>query len=157
MSKRALSRPPVLIVPAFLLGLGMAMAADPPLMKEGYWSIHTSTIENPGNKKTESKQTICRNHAYEEYTRNLAKKQKGCKILVDSYTSTMYTQEVDCVVSATTIHGKSVTTWQGDSATHTETHSTNAPALYGVSETIMTMDQKFLGACPAGVQPGDLV
>jgi hypothetical protein len=135
----------------------MAMAADPPLMKEGYWSIHTSTIENPGNKKTESKQTICRSHAYEEYLRNQAKNRKGCKILLDSYTSTMYTQEVDCVVGATTIHGKSVTTWQGDSATHTETRSTNSPALYGVSETLMTMDQKFLGACPAGVQPGDLV
>jgi Protein of unknown function (DUF3617) len=152
-----MKKPLVLAVAEGLLLLGTATAADPPFMKDGYWSLHRQMTENPGGKKTESTQSICTNRAYQEYVRNLAKNQKGCKMLVDNYTGATYTQESECVVGETTIHSKGVTTIQGDSGAHMESRSTNSPALYGVSETITVMDQKFLGACPAGIQPGDIV
>jgi hypothetical protein len=152
-----MNKPVMLATAAVLLVLGTATAADPPFMKDGYWSIHTQITENPGGKKTESTQSICRNRAYQEYVRNLAKNQKGCKLPVESYTGATFTQEAECVVGATSIHSKGVTTMQGDAGTHTESRTTNSPALYGVSETITVMDQKFLGACPAGIVPGDIV
>lgn len=144
---------------SFLVGAAISVAADPPLMKEGYWSIHTVTIDNPGNNKSESAQTICRNHAYEQYVRDSAKKrsQNICKMLVEDYSGGTYTVEQECTVGTSKIHSKTVTTTQGDSAAHAETHSTNTPALYGVAESTMTQDQKYLGACPAGVQPGDIL
>ena len=43
-------------------------------------------------------------------------------------------------------------TFQGDTASHTEMHM-NA----GKSETVMIMDAKYLGSCPAGMKPGDAV
>ena len=55
------------------------------------------------------------------------------------------------------MHSKGVTTFQGDSATHSETHTTNTPEQYGVAESTMVMDQKYIGACPAGIVPGDIV
>jgi len=53
------------------------------------------------------------------------------------------------------IDSKGTTTFVGDTAAHSETHSTNTAAMYGVSETIQVMDQKYVGSCPAGAQPGD--
>jgi hypothetical protein len=37
---------------ALLLSVGLAHAADPPDVKEGLWSIHTQTIDQPGDKKS---------------------------------------------------------------------------------------------------------
>jgi len=148
----------VLALAGLGLGVGLSFAADPPLMKEGYWSIHTLITSNPGNKKTESTQTICRNHEYEQYVRNMATKGRtGCKILVDNYSGGTYTVEQECTIGGTTLHSKTVSTSQGDSASHTEAHTTNTPPQYGEAESTTIMDQKYLGACPAGIQPGDIV
>ena len=54
----------VIAIAALLLPL--AFAADAPEIKEGLWSIHTQTIDNPGNKKMENTSTICRDHAYDK-------------------------------------------------------------------------------------------
>ncbi|HVR24953.1 MAG TPA: hypothetical protein VMU26_16705 [Candidatus Polarisedimenticolia bacterium] len=46
--------------------------------------------------------------------------------------------------------------YTGDTSAHSETLATYTPALGGVSETTMIMDQKYVGSCPAGAQSGDL-
>jgi hypothetical protein len=143
---------------SFVLGVGISAAADPPQMKEGYWQILTVTISNPGNKKIDGKETICRTHAYDQYAQDAAKKrsQNTCRMLTDSFSGGVYTVEQECTVAGSKVHSKTVTTPKGDSAIHAETHTTNTPALYGVAESTMTMDQTYIGACPAGVQPGDI-
>jgi hypothetical protein len=45
----------------------------------------------------------------------------------------------------------------GDTAAHSETRATYTPPMYGLTETTMVMDQKYVGACPAGVGPGDTI
>jgi hypothetical protein len=42
-------------------------------------------------------------------------------------------------------------------ASHSETHTTYTPALAGTAESTMIMDQKYVGGCPAGIQPGDRI
>jgi hypothetical protein len=42
--------------------------------------------------------------------------------------------------------------YQGDTASHIEMHTNE-----GKSETVMIMDAKYLGVCPAGMKPGDAV
>jgi len=42
----------VFVVAALLLSIGIAYAVDPPEQKEGLWSNHMQTVDNPGNKKT---------------------------------------------------------------------------------------------------------
>jgi hypothetical protein len=44
---------------------------------------------------------------------------------------------------------------QGDIAAHGESHTLYTPAMDGKTETIMFSDAKYLGSCPAGMQPGD--
>jgi len=141
---------------ALLLLIGTAIGADPPDVKEGLWSIHTQTIDNPGSKKSESSTTICRSHAYDQHVQSLSKSaMKGCT-LKESSEGSKHISELHCVVAGTAIETKGTSVFQGDTSTHSETHTTYTPAFYGVTDSTMTQDQKYLGSCPAGVQPGDL-
>jgi len=137
--------------------VGFAAAIDLPPMREGLWSIHTQTFDNPGNVKREFTQKICRNHAYDNSVRAKAKNIPGCKVLNENLSGHTYTIEMECNISGSVIHSKGVTTSTGDDAFRSETHTTYAPALHGVSDTTMIMDQKFEGSCPAGTEPGDII
>jgi hypothetical protein len=141
---------------ALLLPIGMANAADPPQLKEGLWSIHRQTIDNPGNKKTESASTICRSHAYDQHVQSLAKSRKGCTMVKENFQGGKYSTEMHCVVAGTTIDTKGTAVYQGDTSAHNETHTTYSPAFGGVTDSTMIMDQKYTGSCPAGAQPGDM-
>jgi len=67
-----------LIAAIALLGLiGSAYALDDPPIKEGYWSVHQVTVDQPGNKTIDGKYFICRNHAYDAYVETL-KNVPGC-------------------------------------------------------------------------------
>ena len=125
-----------------------------PLLKEGLWSTHSVWVDNPGGKKREGNQTVCRNHAFDDYARGLAKRQE-CTIK-ESFTGGGMDQESDCTVAGSVIKTKAKTTSTGDT-THSESHSTYTPAAYGVSESTMTMDEKYIGPCPSGTSPGDIM
>ena len=141
---------------AFLMAAGLAHAADPPAAKEGLWSSHSQTVDQPGNKKSEATKTICRNHAYDQYVKDLAAKVPGCTKVSENFNGRTLTTEMRCVVGGSVIVGKGTAVFQGDTAVHSENHSTYTPAMYGLSETTMIMDQKYVGSCPAGAQPGDI-
>lgn len=108
---------------ALLLPIGTAVGADPPEVKEGLWSIHTQTIDNPGNKKSESSSTICRNHAYDQHVQSLAKKMKGCTVN-ESSEGGKHTSESHCVVGGIVIETKGTSAFQGDTSTHSEARTT---------------------------------
>jgi hypothetical protein len=146
---------PITIIPALLLPL--AGATDPPDVKEGLWSIRTQFTENPGNKKTEGSYSLCRDHAYDQAARARAKKIAGCTTTSESCAGGKCTVEMRCVQRGSTIESKSVTTFSGDTAVHSESHSTTNPPLLGVSEQTVVMDQKYTGSCPAGAKPGDRI
>jgi hypothetical protein len=149
----------LLVAPiAFVYVAAVVVHADPPSLKEGLWSIHTASTNQPGDKKTESTRSICRNHAYDDRVRAQAKAQAAtCKTHTDNDSGSKYESESECVVRGTTIHTKGITTASGSNATHTESSTTYNPAFYGISATTMIMDQKYVGACPAGIEPGDMM
>ena len=143
------------VVAACLLIIGLASAIDKPEMKEGLWSMHRGMIDNPGNKKTVSDFTICRNHAYDKHVESHAS-PKGCTTVNESFQSGKYVLETHCTIAGTVIDSKGTTTFNSDTAAHSESRATYTPAMRGVSETTMIMDSKYLGSCPAGVEPGDM-
>ena len=141
---------------AALLPIGIAIAANVPDVKEGLWSIHTQSIDNPGNVKSDHTSTICRNHAYDEHVMSLAKNMKGCAVGSERVDGNKYILEMHCTVGTTVIASTGTTTFDGDTSTHSESHATYTPAMAGISEMTMIQDQKYVGSCPAGVQPGDM-
>ncbi len=141
---------------AFTLAIGVSTAADAPDMKEGLWSIHTQSTDSPGNKKSEGMFSLCRSHAYDQTIRARAKAMKGCTVIGESLVPGKYSSETRCTIpGGTTIDSKGTTTFQSDTATHTENHSTYTPPLNGMNGSSMIMDQKWVSSCPAGMQPGD--
>jgi hypothetical protein len=134
-------------------------AADPPAVKEGLWSIHTTSIDNPGNKKNEGTRSICRSHEYDMRLRRQteAKQKQICKTFNENLSGNSLTAESECSVQGSVIKSKTVTTFSSDTSIHSETHSTFTPALFGNAESTMIQDQKYAGACPAGMEPGDLM
>ncbi len=62
---------------AFLLAIGTAYAVDPPDMKEGLWSVHSQSIDNPGNKTSSGTYTLCRSHAYDQVCSGFRKNHQG--------------------------------------------------------------------------------
>lgn len=149
-----------LIVPAALALIALAVrAADAPAVKEGLWSLHTTSIDNPGNKKTEGTRSICRSHDYDIRIRQQSEKQQKqiCKIYTETSSGNIFTVESECTAQGSVLKGKTVTTFSGDTSIHAETHATYNPALFGTAEMTMIQDQKYVGPCPAGMEPGDLM
>jgi hypothetical protein len=145
------------LLPSALFVASVVFAVDPPTLKEGLWSIHTQTTENPGNKVTEGTKTLCRSHAYDDHARQIAKEAAAKCKTSDQVSGSKVISESECTVGATVLHTKGTVTLTGDTASHGETHTTYNPAFYGSTESTMIMDQKYLGPCPANLQPGDMV
>ena len=139
---------------AFLLAIAAASRAEGPELAEGLWSVHTVTIENPGNKKKEASFSMCRDHAYDRSVQAMSKAIKGCTIS-ETFQAGKYSTETSCRNGSTVIVSKGVTTFQGATSTHSESHVSYAPAMSGISESMTIMDQKYVGSCPADMQPGD--
>ena len=143
------------IVLAIALFFSSAYAADLPEMKEGLWSVHTQSTNDPGGKKSEGNYTICRNHAFDKKVEAGVKNIKGCSMVNENLQGGKYSSEMKCAVAGITIDSKGTTTFQGDTSFHAEVHATNIPPQNGVAATTMITDQKYVGSCPAGAQPGD--
>jgi hypothetical protein len=141
----------------FLLPMGIAVAANGPTMKEGLWTVHTVITNNPGNVKSDATLSICRNHAYDESVEAAAKNKKGCTTASESFEGGKRSVVLHCTVATTMVDTKAVTTFDGDSAAHSEIHATYTPPMAGISEMNMIQDEKYAGACPAGAQPGDRI
>ena len=146
-----------LVLALAALVVSAASAADLPDVKEGFWTVHTQTVDNPGAKKSEGTYSLCRDRAFDQAARARAKSMKSCTTVSENFQAGKYSVEVHCTVAGSVIETKGVTTFQSDTAFHSETHATYNPAAYGVSEFTITMDQKYVGSCPAGVQPGERV
>jgi hypothetical protein len=140
---------------ALLLVMGVAVAADEPELKEGLWSVHTQATTNPGGKKAVSNYTICRNHAFDQTIRLRAKAQKSCTMVTEIVSAGKYSSKSHCAVGGTTIDTTGTTTYQGDTATHSESHGVYTPAMPDIGDVTMVMDQKYIGSCPAKLHPGD--
>ena len=145
-----------------LVGLGATLdaprveGAEPPPLKEGLWSIHNREVDAPSNRKIDFTSTLCRSHASDQRARQAADRRKQCTSVSESLHANEYTVESRCKIKGSVVESKSTTLFRSDS-THTEEHVTYTPALNGITASTLIQDQKYLGKCPAGAEPGDLM
>ena len=144
------------IVPAVLL-LSAARAADPPQLQEGLWEIRGQSIENPGNKTTDFTYRLCRNHAYDKAMDDVVKHAKDCATKFDSLGGGHYASASRCTVAGIVIVSKGTYTYESATSTRLESTATYQPAFNGKTDETLTQDQKFVGSCPAGMNPGDRI
>jgi hypothetical protein len=145
-----------LLIPAVVAFALPVIAIDNlPQLKEGLWSVTTETISNPAGSKIEGAYSICRNHDYDDKARARAKVMKGCTVTSETFQDGKYKIVSHCEVPGMVFESTAETAMTSETSTHTESHTTYKPAMRGIDETTMIMDQKYTGACPADMQPGD--
>ncbi len=148
--------------PAFLIailpvwiGIARGDGIKPPPTKEGLWETHSVRSEQ-GKTLSDTSVRMCQSRVITESMQADAeklRKENQCISNVAQPTSNSYVEETRCAKGP---NAGSVTrviyTHQGDTSSHTEMHLN-----VGKSETVMIMDAKYVGSCPTGMKPGDLM
>ncbi len=135
--------------------LARAEEPRPPPTKEGLWETHSThtqqgkTVPDRAVKMCQSNETTKAMQTQGEEMR----KKNECTTHVSQPSPDTYVEEDSCAkgpnAGAVT---KVVYKNQGDTASHTEMHMSS-----GGSDTVVIIDAKYLGVCPAGMKPGDLM
>jgi len=148
---------PALLVSLLSASIGISTADEikPPPTKEGLWETHATQTQS-GKTVSDHSVQMCQSKALTESMQSTAeelRKKNECTSNVTRPSNNSYVEESRCAKGS---NAGSVTkvmyTYQGDTATHTEIHMT-----VGGTDTVMVMDAKFLGSCPTGMKPGDVV
>jgi hypothetical protein len=145
---------PAALLPALLL-VALARAASPPLLKEGLWQVQGEIVENPGDKHRAFAYRVCRNHAYDRSMDERVREVQGCRTSVSDHGHGRFMSSSRCTVDNVVIDSQGTTFYESDTATHAESHSTYSPAYHGRTDETIVQDQRYLGNCPQGMQPGD--
>jgi hypothetical protein len=152
----------IILKPAFLgsvlsvwIGIAAADGFTPPPMKEGLWETH-STQTQQGKTVSDTSVKMCQSRELTksmQLTGEALRKKNECTSSVTQPSPNTYAEENRCAKgpSAGSVT-KVVYTYHGDTASHTEMHMT-----VGKSEIVMIMDARYLGNCPTGMKPGDLI
>jgi hypothetical protein len=143
----------LLLAAALLTPIGGASSEDkPPALKEGLWSIRTDFTEHPSGMHSLVMTSYCRGHAQEER----AKTKQPCKTLSETSSGATYTKETECSGSGGVVV-KIKSTSTGDSSVHVETRMLFNVPTSGRTDSVAIVDQKYVGSCPTGVEPGDVM
>jgi hypothetical protein len=145
-----------LISATILLTAAGVYAVEEPGMKEGLWSVHTQVIQHPSEQKTESAVTLCRSPAYDKQVREATKPRSKCQ-LVDKSSGTTAKFETECKIGGSNVKAAEVIQITGDTISHTVTDTTITPPVNGLNGMTTVADMKYVGACPAGMKPGDMM
>ena len=135
------------------VSIGISRANDPqlPLLKEGLLESHTQMVLN--KQTTDSVMKFCSTHAIDKSMKSVGerlKKQNHCMEVTTRLSANSYSSEMHCDKDGSVT--KMTITFQGDTSFHMEQHTT-APQV----ESVMIMEQRYVGSCPADMKPGDAV
>jgi hypothetical protein len=141
-------------LPAFI-GISGADEFKPPPVKDGLWETH-STQTQQGKTVSDTSMKICQSKELTKSMQSIGedmRKKNKCTSTVSQPAANTYVEESRCAEgpNADTVT-RMIYTFQGDTASHMEMHMN-----VGKTETVMTMDSQYVGTCPAGMKPGDVV
>jgi hypothetical protein len=133
-----------------------AYADDLPQRKAGLWQVD---MANPGGQMPPQQMKMCidANTDAEMYKMGMSAAQGMCSKPDIHRSGDTMTTNSQCKMDQTQITTQSVTKFNGDSAYHTDINSKFNPPMMGHSDSVMTQDAKWVGACPADLVPGDVV
>jgi hypothetical protein len=142
---------------AFALALlaAPAFAVDYPTMKAGLWE---SRLVQEGAPTKAGATRICMNAAVQKEMLDMtmgSMKSMCTKNDIRRDGNRLY-GTAECKLGESAMKSSSVTTFAGDSAYRTEVKSAFDPPLMGKATSTTLIEGKWMGACPAGMQPGDI-
>ena len=124
-----------------------SMAADYPDVKSGLWS---TTVNMAGQGTATG--TMCMNNDVMKAQADRAKNNPDspCKVLSENKSGATFTVKSQCTFGGVTHTTTAITTMTGNTAMHAEMSSDDG-------KMHMVSDAKYMGACTAGMVPGDFI
>ena len=145
-------------VAAIALGLscGAAAGAEMPRLKAGLWGM--STLQPQAQDKPAQAMKFCADDATQKEMMEFSQgmQRQLCSRYDVRNEGGRFITESQCKFGATIATSRSVSTFSGDSAYRTEVRVAYDPPHAGQKETVLSLEGKYLGACPAGMMPGDI-
>jgi hypothetical protein len=146
-------------VSLFVAGANLSTAQSMPKMKAGLWeNTVMSDAAGAKGKGEPTKSTMCIDDTVMEQMMKMGQgmAQAMCSKNTNQVSGNKMTGSVECKMGSSTINSTSVTTFNGDTSYRTETKSVYTPPLYGLKENVSVTEAKYVGACKAGMKPGDI-
>jgi Protein of unknown function (DUF3617) len=137
----------------------VSMAQSMPKVKAGMWeNTVVSDAAGAKGKNEPTKSTMCIDDTVMEQMMKMGQgmAQTMCSKNTSQISGNKMTGSVECKMGGSTINSTSVTTFNGDTSYRTESKSVYTPPLYGMKENLTVTEAKYMGACKAGMKPGDI-
>jgi hypothetical protein len=137
--------------------VGTAAADDykPPPMKDGFWETH-SVQSAAGKTSNDMIIKMCQTKELTQSSQALSaqlRKANQCTSTIIQQSGNTVVEESRCAKGPNAGEvTRFVYSHTGDTASHIEMHSKQ-----GGTENLTVMDMKYLGSCPAGMKPGDVI
>jgi Protein of unknown function (DUF3617) len=137
--------------------VGTAVADDytPPPMRDGLWETH-SVQTVAGKSANNMTIKMCQTKELTQSSQALSaqlRKTNQCTSTIIQQSGNTVVEESRCAKgpNAGSVN-RFVYSHVGDTASHIEMHSHQ-----GGDDSVTVMDMKYLGSCPAGMKPGDMI
>jgi hypothetical protein len=143
-----------------LVGVSPVMAEELPARKPGLWQMTMAvTGAGPAGKPHPIEMSMCMDAKSDIQSQQMAAGAGAPKCSRKDMTRSGNTIVMDsvCDLGGTQSTSHSVITFTGDAAYHMEAKTSFNPPMAGQAEHVMTQDAKWTGACPAGMNPGDVM
>jgi hypothetical protein len=131
-----------------------AWADDLPHRRPGLWSVTTPSV---GGGQAPRDMRMCIDAATDAALLNMGQSMANCSKPDIHRSGDTLTVDSACNVSGSAINSHTVITVSGDTAYHSVSSATMVPPVAGMGNMTHASDGKWVGACPAGMKPGDVI
>lgn len=147
---------PFLLFVILLLVANTALADQLPQRKPGLWQV---TMSMQGKPVPSTVSRLCIDAATESALGavGLSASKEMCSEYDVQVSGNTATIDTTCRFGQSTQTAHSVMTFSGDSSYRTDIHAHYEPPLFKEADTEMIIDGKWLGACPADMNPGEMI
>ena len=135
---------------------GLASGDELPQRKAGLWEIVSTDVSA---KRPPQRQRLCLDRESDALLNKMgvATGRQACATNEMHVTGNRVTIHAVCDFGRSQLTTDGVITYSGDSSYRNEMHGRFEPPMAGIGDTHTVQDGKWIGACPAGMKPGDLV
>jgi hypothetical protein len=136
-----------------LCAAAAAVAQDLPSRKPGLWEI-TMQVTNAPTQTMRQCIDAQTDRQMQRFGQGLSQQQ--CTRNTIRRDGERYVGESECKAGASTMTSRSVFAGDFDKAYRGEVETRYQPPMAGISQSKVTMNARWIGACPAGWKPGDM-
>jgi hypothetical protein len=141
---------------SLIFAVGLAAAGDVPPRKPGLWEMALSTASS---KRPPRIARYCIDAATAALMDNFAAgaTQQNCRKNESHHEGVNTVVDSECTIGTSKVTGHAVISASDNAHFHIVIHSHFDPPLYGPADVDTVQESKWLSACPADMQPGDMI